>query len=628
MSPRKKKKKLTCYADSEFIRQLEDTEELFENCNEVIYFDSSEKKSLNNSNVGINKSHFSEKDVEVKTELTDDVMVIFDNNDTEQNSETNLFRTLIEIAYENEIEIIKHLKSFYSKEELKGKFSLVMGDSGNERFHRFKGKISQNNLQDLLHVREVTFEKWVKAGWRIENLHTNTFVNIVSSVNHFPEGNIRGKFWNAVMEYVKTARKELEFTTELLLIFNENTKELFNYQEISVILGFYKSWLVQNFHYEREFETHNKYFNLLVGIFLITPTDIKFRNKEDLNILKIKCLDLVFQTMVNKDMINPQRKAEVEILLWGLIVINKFKMKQEGANYKKFELVDLSEKLSDYDYRYIFSDGFREDYSIRRQSLKLYDLLNEICEDVDIPECEEAKNKIKQYLSYWQRDYHDHWQDLYPIHIKDLLLLTLGLNVANFQFFEDATLDWWKVGDKTIFIYRMDVDRHHLDFDSKNYLPFDFDEENGYIPKIIPLSHGEHSKLTNLYQSRSTGKLKDISNLYKARLIHIFELIHSPISSFNIENLHSELKNRSITIKGKETYIWEGLEVDTIEELRDRLVYRSSLPEEQFLDAYYKVFYQNKYHRYLKLMKRVSPKFIYWYENHYLKEIDDLFERI
>ncbi len=129
---------------------------------------------------------------------------------------------------------------------------------------------------------------------------------------------------------------------------------------------------------------------------------------------------------------------------------------------------------------------------------KLKNLLEEICV-IKTPEA--VISKIDQYLATWDRDYHEYWQLLYPIHVKDLLLFTLGFNIENFQFFEDAQLDMWQLNGKNFFIYRIDIDRHHLDLDSEYHLPLDFSKDKGYIPKIAPLSHSDNTKITNQIKS-------------------------------------------------------------------------------------------------------------------------------
>ncbi|GAG97849.1 unnamed protein product, partial [marine sediment metagenome] len=48
----------------------------------------------------------------------------------------------------------------------------------------------------------------------------------------------------------------------------------------------------------------------------------------------------------------------------------------------------------------------------------------------------------------------------------------------------------------------------------------------------------------------------------------------------------------------------------------------------QFLDIYYEIFFRNKYQNHLMLMEKVRSNFIYWYKNHYLKELDTLLKKI
>lgn len=264
--------------------------------------------------------------------------------------------------------------------------------------------------------------------------------------------------------------------------------------------------------------------------------------------------------MVNQGQIKPYRKKEFDILFYSLLNININRRMNDNKSFERLELVDLSSKNSDEGYRYIFSESFQRDYSIRHICFKLRDLLEEKCV-FETPEV--AVKNIDEYLKIWNRDYHEYWQLLYPIHVKCLLLFTLGFNIENFQFFEDAKLELWKLKEenKKIFIYRMDIDRHHLDLDAEYYLPLDFSEIRGYIPKLAPLVHSDHTKLINQIKSGRWDNVKYITQLYKSRLVHLFELI----LSFNkYESLGEELRDRMDVINNNIVYIWQGISDNTL----------------------------------------------------------------
>ncbi len=417
-------------------------------------------------------------------------------------------------------------------------------------------------MQNLLHIREPTFESWARAGYVIDSFARVTYVNLLTSIKHFPNA-ARSEFWDAVLKFATDINENVDlwFISEIILIFNENMKDFFNLTSITNVLGFHSAYFSQNFSNCVKYETYVKYFNLLVRTYLLNTTDLDITT-ENVNLLKEKCYNLVLTTLISKNMIEPNRTDEFEILFYLLLVFNKIKKKFEGKNFEMFELVDLSELVSENNYRYLFSDGFREDHSIKRQCLKLYDLIDDISKNIDLVECEIAKEKIKKYLEYWQREYHEYWQDLYPIHIKDLLLMTLGLNVADLTFFSDAEIKTWQVGSLTIYIFQINIDRHHLDHDTKYYLPYYFEISRGCIPKLAPLSHGAHSKLTNLYQSRQVEKLYIHNQLYIYRLIHLFELINCDID-FAIEE---EFEKKSVIIKGIEVSLWKDIDNSTINE--------------------------------------------------------------
>ena len=536
-----------------------------------------------------------------------------------ENIETKLIRTLISITYKYEVEIIRYLREFYLNNEIEKKFTFIIDEEGYEKFRCNKGVISQTNLQNLLHIREATFVSWLRGGWIVNSLHNKTFVNLISSVKHFPEGHISDEFWSTIMEYAK-ATEYLEFTTELLLIFNENSKKSLNYKKISELFNFHNAYLVQNFHYSLTFETYSKYFNLLVAVFLLKKTELKI-SSNTFKTLKKKCYRLIFNTMVSKKMLKAYRKLEFDILFSSLLYINMNRKIKDGKKFERFELVDLSSKISDKGYRYIFSESFRDDFSIKRVCFKLRNLLEEICV-IKTPEA--VIDKIDQYLTTWDRDYHEYWQLLYPMHVKDLLLFTLGFNIESFQFFEDAQLDMWQLNGKNFFIYRIDIDRHHLDLDAEYHLPLDFSKDKGYVPKLAPLSHSDHTKITNQIKSGRWDKIEYKSNLYKSRLTHLFELILKSDKNISLEE---EIKNR-ISINGQNIYIWKGICTEEVLELKRRLTDRRNLSKIEFLEKYYKSFYKLKYKPHLKKCEDESPGFWFWYNNNYLKERQLLFNKL
>jgi len=540
--------------------------------------------------------------------------------DQSENNETKLIRTLIGIAYKYEIEIIPHLREFYSKTEIEKRFSFIIDEEGYEKFRCYMGGITHTNLQNLLHIREATFVSWISEGWIINSLHKKTLVSLISSVKNFPAGHIRDNFWSAIMEYARNY-EYLEFTTELLLIFNENCKKSLNYSKISELFNFHNAYLVQNFHYGLAFETYNKYFNLLVAVFLLKKKELNISSNA-FKTLKKKCYNLIFNIMVTKKMLKDYRKLEFDILFSSLRYINMNRKIKDDKKFERFELVDLSSKISDKGYRYIFSESFRDDYSIRRVSLKLRNLLEEMCV-IKTPEV--VIDKIDQYLATWDRDYHEYWQLLYPMHVKDLLLFTLGFNIESFQFFEDAQLDTWQLNGKNIFIYRIDIDRHHLDLDAEYYLPLDFSKDQGFVPKLAPLSHSDHTKTTNQIKSRRWDKIEYKSNLYKSRLTHLFELILKSDKNISLEEV---IKNRIDSINGQNIYIWKGIQTEEIFELKRRLANRKNLSKREFLEKYYKSFYKLKYKPHLKKYEMESSGFWFWYKNDYLKERQLLFNKL
>lgn len=575
-----------------------------------------------NKNNRKNKPLFCSNNSKPKKEhsLSDQNLNVF-QCDFIENVETKLIRTLIAIVYEHELEIIQHIQTFYSENEIKKKFSFIIDESGFERFRRYQGEITQSNLRHLLKIREATFTSWLHARWSIKSLHNRTFVNIIGSVKNFPEKSPRIKFWNAIMDYAENCKQE--FTTELLLIFNENSKKFFNYEKISKLLNFHNAFLVQNFHYDKSFETFNKYFNLLIAIFLLRAKEISLDSSQ-LKCFKQKCYKLVFNTLVNQGKIKNYRKSEFEILFYSLLYININRQKKDEKSYERFELVDLSAKLSDEGYRYIFSETFTNDYSIKRISLKLRDLLEEMCIFVT-PEA--VIEKIDQYLKNWDREYHEHWQLLYPIHVESLLLLTLGFNIKSFQFFKDAELELWQLKEenKSMFIYRIDIDRHHLDLDAEYYLPFDFSENKGYIPKLAPLFHSDHTIITNQIKSGRWDRVKYLTQLYKCRLVHIFELL---LTHNKHKNIAKQLRNKTDKINNRIVYIWKGLSNEVILELNRRFQDRQNLSKDEFLMKYYKNFYTHKYKPHLKKTEADCPNFWFWYKNNYLRERESLFNKL
>ena len=175
------------------------------------------------------------------------------------NNETKLLRTLLNIVYEYEIKIVEHLYSFYSEVELNRKFKFIIDNEGYERFRRYRGTVSQTNLQNLLHIREATFESWIRAGCALDSFAMATYVNLLTSIKHFPSA-ARSEFRDAVLEFATKVNDNIDFCfiSEILLIFNENTKDFFNLKKITNVLKFHSAFFSQNFGNDVNYETYNK----------------------------------------------------------------------------------------------------------------------------------------------------------------------------------------------------------------------------------------------------------------------------------------------------------------------------------------------------------------------------------
>ncbi len=197
---------------------------------------------------------------------------------------------------------------------------------------------------------------------------------------------------------------------------------------------------------------------------------------------------------------------------------------------------------------------------------------------------------------------------LFVSQASSLLKLTLGLDVIDLKFIEDAKKP--EDGEN----YLIDVERAHLKVGKEYYLLFEFlSDSDGirhddliqflgadYTFRLGPLAGSSH-----LTMDRS-GTSNRKTALAMARLVHIYQLLQMPLESGYRLALEEAFEKKTVIYDGEEINLWGGLDDDIRDTWIERWKWVKDNPdgpdqgaqfmgEDPFLNKFYPDWYINRF---------------------------------
>ena len=564
------------------------------------------------------------------------------NYSENDNLESKLIKSLINLIYKYELEIVEFEKSSLNK--------LNLNITGGIHLHRFKNRIVASEISKILGISLDTAKRWLYELKFSRNnpikmdIRRTTFKKIREHIEIFSNhSKIYNSFSKVLSDYHENKYKE-DFRDELVSIFNKYIKGGGGKSWLSKILGKSRAYIddleMRRGNSGKEGAEHYaKYFNLITNIHLLKKENLEFKEGFKIIELKAECHNFIFREMkkrelindlcesrYSKRMVNLDNKELFDIVVSSLLAFTKIKRGKGDQNDDYiFKYTDLSRKISLTKSRDFFTGKFRNGFPLAKAEGRR--LISEIRKGFFIAPkiCHDVIYRIKPHIRNprW-RAYEKHFSDLRDIQRKELLDLSLGLDIFDQAFLEDAHPFITKDGQIIDGTYVLYLTRHHLDEDQKYYLIFNYNN-NDFRFKIIPLASKSHWKVhgdkEDFYRKRE---------MLNARMKHLYKLLqYSYVLSKNYSEIFkSEFYSKTVIINGQVVRIWKDFSEKIIDNWIERWKARKTLSDREFYEKYYPNFYIHFYKPLLRDKKLFKikdpncqrPEFWYWYFRNYLKK--------
>jgi len=569
------------------------------------------------------------------------------NYDKNENLDNKLVKSLIKLIYEHEFELVEFEKSSTNKLNL----NITDGTS----LRRFNNLIVASDISKILGISLDTAKRW---SYQLELLRKKplmiirptTFKKICEHIEIFSNHTEIYTSFSAVLTDYHEKKYNKDFLNMLVSIFNKYIKGGGGKSWFSQILGKSRAYIFDLEHRRGERgkggpEHYAKYFNLLTSIHLINEEKLDFKDGLNISDLKAECHNLIFKEIKNRNMIkelceskysrrivNTDNRELFDIVIHSLLALTKIERGRSNKNSDfVYDYTDLSRLISNTNSRDFLTGKFRNGYILAKtEGIRL---IKEIRKGFfNAPGvCHNAIYRIKTHINnpHW-REYEKHFIDLRGIQRKELLDLSLGLDIYDKDFIEDAHPFVTKDGQIIKGRYVFYITRHHLDEDQKHYLIFDYNSTD-FMFKIILLASKSHWKVHANKEEFNKNKV-----LLNARMKHLYKILN--FNNFPKRNcahiIKSEFNNETIMINSQEIKIWDEFPEKIIEEWIRRWKARKILSDKEFYKRFYPNFYNYHYKPLLREMELFrqknsnckKPEFWYWYFRQYLKKKKILIE--
>ncbi len=525
------------------------------------------------------------------------------------------------------------------------RFNLALNQQG--KLRRTNGFISYRNYAKILGVSRSTICRWKE---RLDNRQTKildykteskTVAKLEKSLRYI-ESNIHSlyKFSKIMISNLKhfNKLKLTEFKKSLISIFNKYSDRTIKFSQTAISLTLGKSHgYINDFKSKNmlNYEKISKYFELLTLIYTKDHNDLGIPTQDDFNEFFQECTDLVFETMVERDLIGEQLRPHgkslinrpnlkdgrlfFEVVLYSLIALTQINRdKHLISSSESTLLTDLSRIMTKQGRNY-------ELISIKlvnKRSLnvvpcrRVQELLRK--EFFHAPaECYRALVKIS-YLIRRSRyfGYNIHFKSLKPIQIKESIDLTLGLNLFGLEDVEEIDDAFIDDAKRKYNGFIMRVSRHHPDQDKGWFFMF-----AGDVIKLVPIEWENHWELHS-----DIDNFKRNNEILRARMYHLIDIISRSYQHIEIDILIQEFKSKKMIVEDNEINIWKGINEQTFESWIERLKDFKIKGESYFYSKYYSIFFDNIFKPLMRDFKKYKDKhksckiseFWYWYSMKYL----------
>jgi len=497
-----------------------------------------------------------------------------------------------------------------------------------------------------------TFLEWTKRIQAMKDfnrdiksdLYHDNFRKIRLAIKrNFPTASTSGQMTQLIDAYTQAFYGDENFWLGIIDIFDKySTDRIVPIKTLSNALRRFTYYISSGLVTRADILRSNKYpgrfFDVLVRISLMEPSDLDLEDPNDLTEIQKECNQHIFKTVQNKFGVPDELQGRFDMLVDSLIAFTKNRRETSGDDKYTMQLTDLSEIVSSTGNRMLLRaqligrDGKSRILWNYRQTERIVIALRK-----EFFGAREESYKAITQLKIHMRDmnprarrfrkYNINFKELKVPQMKELIDITLGLDPYAKEFLEDATIGKNRFSIPQI---QMSMVRHHILEDPDYYLIFNLYEDIFFF-ELAPVSFK-----SNIEIHRSNIKNFDQNpDVIAARLMHLYELIQIPHTDGTDYQtvFENEFKKREAYIFGRgDTKIWNGIDPKIVAKYAERGVDWKSIgkskSEQVVYNDYYPTFYNKGYKWFMNDFKLYLnedpstsyPEFWHWYSIVYLPQ--------
>jgi hypothetical protein len=298
-----------------------------------------------------------------------------------ENPGTKLVKSLINLIYEFEHELVEFEKSSPNK--------LNLNITGGICLRRFKNRIVASEVSKILGISFDTAKRWLHE---LELSRKNSIkidvrrITIKKICDHIEIFSSHRKIYNSILKLISDYGKRKyanDFRDGLVTIFNKYIKGGGGKSWLSGILGKSRAYIDDLEHRRGDGgkegpEHYGKYFNLITCIHLLKKENLEFKEGSKIRELKAECQDFIFREMKNREMIkelsnsryskrmvNSDNRELFDIVVSSLLAFTMIERGKKSDDYI-FQYTDLSRRTSITKSRDFFNGKFRNGIPLAR----------------------------------------------------------------------------------------------------------------------------------------------------------------------------------------------------------------------------------------------------------------------
>ncbi len=475
------------------------------------------------------------------------------------------------------------------------------------------------------------------------DIHIDNFRRMRLAIKrNFPIAHTSAQMAQLISTYTQVYYGNENFWIGIIDKFDKySTDRIVPVSTLSTALGRFVKYVKHGLIWKADNLRSNKYpgrfFDILVRISLMEPSDLNLENPNDLVEIQKETRQYIFETVQYKFGVPDELQGRFDMLVDSLIAFSKSRRTTSGDNKYAMQLADLSEIVSPTGDRKLLANQLQ---GVRGKSRILWHYRQVerivIALRKEFFSAKKESHKAIEQLKIYMRDiypqtkrfrkYNINFKELKVPQMKEFIDITLGLDVYAKKFLEDAA-----IGKNRAIIPQivMEMTRHHPLQDPDYYLIFGL-YDNIFSFRLAPVTPANNKRIHKYL----TSDFDQTSDLIVARLMHLYELIQKPFVSGTDYKTYKaffekEFREREAYIFGRgDTKIWNGINPDIVTKYAKRWVQYKDDGESVFYNDNYPTFYNQGYKWFMNDFKLYLnedpgtsyPEFWYWHSTVYLPQ--------